>query len=337
MKAALLKCPNQIELINYSLPKIKPDELLIKVDTCGLCGTDYHIFRGEAKSKIPVIPGHEYTGTVIEKGTAVSEFQIDDHVVIDPNISCGNCFYCRTGKIQFCTNLKALGVTQNGGFAEYSAVPSSQTYLIPKNLSFRVAAFTEPLSCCVHGIDQAAIKHGESVVIIGAGTIGLLMLQLASLGGSGKVIIVEPVESKRNLAMKLGADFCLDPDSQNITEEIQSLTSGGADVVIECAGSPVTVALSLQLLKRGGRVVIFGLAPKNESVNVNLQDFFLKELTIKGSLLNPFTFSRAIELLASNKINVEVFNPVQAKLEDLKDLLSQPKNLSVTKYQITLN
>lgn len=337
MKAAIFNGPGLLGIEEYPLQKISNNEILIKIEMCGLCGTDFHIFSGQALSKPPLIPGHEFVGIVSERGANVKNIEIGDHVAIDPNIYCGKCYYCRTGQIQFCSNLKALGVTRNGGFAEYSVVPESQVYVIPKNFSPRIASFAEPLSCCVHGIDQASIKHGESVAIVGAGTIGLLMLQLSRIAGAGKIIVLEPVESKRKLAKKLGADYCFDPNSSNTMQEIMSVTSGGADVVIECVGSQGAAELSLQIPKRGGRIVIFGLSEKHDFININLQDLFLRELTIKGSLLNPFTFSRALELLIFHKINVEILNPVETTMERLADILSQPRKFSVTKYQITPN
>ena len=335
MRAAIYKGPRNLVVEEYTLNTVGPDELIIKVEVCGLCGTDYHIFSGQAPAKPPVVPGHEYTGVVVEKGSKVENFNSGDHVSVDPNIYCGKCYYCRTGNIQFCTDLKALGVTLNGGFAEYSIIPSSQAYLIPKDFPLSFASFAEPLSCCVHGIDKAAIRQGETVVILGAGAIGLLMLQLSEIAGAGKTIVLEPVESKRKLAEKLGADFCFDPNTEESIKNILEITSGGADVVIECVGSHEAAELSLMLPKRGGRIIIFGLSEKQDSVNINLQYLFSKELTIRGSLLNPFTFSRSVELLISGKIDVASFSTATATIDDLNKILVNPRDYSVTKYQIT--
>ncbi len=337
MRAAILNEPFKLEIKEFDLPKPGRNEIAIEVKLCGLCGTDYHIYKGESYSKPPLIPGHEFVGTIVEKGDLVTSLNIGDNVAIDPNIYCGECQYCREGKINFCSNLKALGVSLNGGFAEYSIVPSSQAYILPKDFSFESAAFAEPLSCCVRGIDQAEIKHGESVAIVGGGTIGLLMLQLVKISGASKIILIEPIEEKRKIAKRLGADFVFDPNSSESLKEIRDLTYGGPDVVIECAGNSSAVNTAVSLPKRGGRVIIFGLSPKKESVNINLQDFFLKELSIKGSLLNPFTFSRSIELLTSYKINPINLNPKVFALENLEEILSKPRNESVIKYHIKPN
>jgi len=337
MKAAIFKGPYELLVDEYNLPKLDKKQVLIKVDVCGLCGTDFHIYSGEAPSNPPVIPGHEYVGTVADKDSSVEGLSVGDHVAIDPNIYCGECYYCRHGKINLCTGLKALGVTLNGGFAEYSIVPSSQVYLLPKQLPFNSAAFAEPLSCCVHGMDQAAIKLGESVCIIGGGTIGLMMLQLIKIAGAGKIILIEPIKSKRETAAKLGADYTFDPNSEEMYTQVSDLTSGGPDVVIECVGKSEAANLALQLTKKGGRIIVFGLSEKKDTMTINLQNFFHKELEIKGSLLNPFTFARSIELLSTKKVNVETFNPVQFKLENLSNILKSPRDFSVIKYQVSPN
>ncbi len=337
MRAAIFSGPKDLLIKNFNIPKPGEHEILLEVDRCGLCGTDFHIFSGHAPSKPPMIPGHEYVGIVRETGTSVKSLKPGDHVAVDPNIYCGHCQYCRTGKIQFCENLKALGVTLNGGFAENSLLPESQAYKIPDDFSFAAAAFAEPLSCCVHGMDQAGVKHGESVAIVGGGTIGLLMLQLVKISGAGKIIVIEPVERKRNTALTLGADYVFDPDSKTTRDEITELTSGGPDVVIECVGNSSAAGLAFSIPKKGGRVVIFGLSKADDILKINLQKLFHKELTVKSSLLNPFTFSRAVELLVTGKVETGHFNPVISNLEGINKILTEPRDFSVIKYQITPN
>lgn len=337
MRAAIFGGPNDLLIKDYTLSKPGDDQILLEVERCGLCGTDFHIFKGHAPSNPPMIPGHEYVGIVRETGSSVKDVKPGDHVAVDPNIYCGKCKYCRTGNVQFCENLKALGVTLNGGFAQYSLVPAGQVYLLPNDFSFASAAFAEPLSCCVHGMDQAAVKHGESVAIVGGGTIGLLMLQLVKISGAGKIILLEPVEFKRKKAYELGADYVFDPYAKGALDEITELTSGGPDVVIECVGNSAAAELSLSLPKKGGRTVIFGLSSSHDKVTINLQEMFHRELTIKSSLLNPFTFSRSIELLITGKIDTGLFNPVISNLEGINKILSEPRDFSVIKYQITPN
>ncbi|MFQ5604165.1 MAG: zinc-dependent alcohol dehydrogenase family protein [bacterium] len=337
MQAVVFNKPFEMALTDYPLRNLQPQEICVQIEACGVCGTDHHIYAGEAPASPPVILGHEFVGRVVETGASVVDFKSDDHVAIDPNIPCRTCSFCRAGKIHLCTNLKALGVNLNGGFAEYAIVPAGQAYGLPDDFPAETAAFAEPLSCCLHGIQQAAINTGDAVAIVGGGTIGLLMLQLVRLAGAAMTLLMEPVAEKREIAAGLGADHVLDPASDALFEEVNEITNGGADVVIECAGNSKAVSCAVKLAKRGGRIVLFGLAGKSDCVNLNLQDFFHRELTLKGSLLNPFTFQTAIQLLTSNKISTEPLKVKPLELSQIADFFSQLKNSQILKYQIIPN
>jgi len=339
MQALLFNGPHEIEVGELMLPKLRSNELLIHVDGCGVCGTDFHIFKGEAPANAPVVLGHEYTGTIIESGSKLEKLNIGDFVAINPNIHCGYCPYCRAGKINLCENLKALGVTINGGMSKHSVVPVTQAHLLPKNFPFSKSIFAEPVSCCIHGINQADIIPGEQVVIIGAGTIGLIMLQLAQLRGASKVILLDPLEAKRKMAKKLNADFVLNSSEINITEKIIEITSGGADTVIECVGNQAAAESAMRFAGKGGKVLIFGLANNSAAITVYLQSFFHKELTLKSSLLNPNTFQSSVNLIVNNKINVEIFNPypVPLKQEKIQDLFNGLLDETAIKFMVTPN
>jgi 2-desacetyl-2-hydroxyethyl bacteriochlorophyllide A dehydrogenase len=338
MQAAILKKPYDLEIVDYPLSKLSEKELRIQVEACGLCGTDLHIYAGEAPASPPVILGHEYVGKIVEKGAQVFDFEIGDKVAVDPNIHCGFCSFCRKGEVHLCNTLKALGVNKHGGFAEFSVVPASQAYLLPKEFPGKWAAFAEPLSCCLRGIQRASINPGDSVTIVGGGTIGLLMLQLARLEGSAKTLLLEPIPEKRHIAKQLSADYVLNPNSgEGVLKQVNDITAGGADVVIECVGSREAAELSVKLAKRGGTVIIFGLAAKSSTLRISLHDLFHRELTIKGSLLNPFTFQTAVDLLVSKRIQVEPLNPVSVSLSNISALISKPRNSSVVKYQVLPN
>ncbi len=333
MHALQLRAHKHLEIIDYPLTKLKNGEVLVQVKAAGICGTDFHLFDGSAKVDLPVIIGHEFSGIVIDKNFGVDFFENDDHVVVDPNIYCGKCFYCRNGKVNYCENLKALGVNINGGLAEYTIVPSSQVYRLPTSFSLNKAAYTEPLSCCLRGMDIIKIKHGETVVVLGGGTIGLLMVQLAQIAGASEIILLEPVDNKQKIGLTLGADYAFNPEQKKLFENISDLTYGGADVVVECVGNSAAVNLAFNLTKRGGRVLIFGLSPKNTTVEFNLQEAFYKELSISTSLLNPFTFQRAVDLLVSEKIDVEKFSTKELDLSDTKNLFYSGRDNNVIKYQ----
>jgi 2-desacetyl-2-hydroxyethyl bacteriochlorophyllide A dehydrogenase len=330
MQAVLFNGPGKLDIIDFNPGEPGSNELLVKVGACGVCGTDFHIYKGENPASIPVIIGHEFTGEVIKTGSGVKNFIKGDRVAIDPNIPCYECDYCRSGKINLCRNLKALGVTINGGFASYSIVPSTQAYLLPPGFPFEIAAFAEPLSCCIHGINQAAIKLNDTVAIVGAGTIGLLMLQLAKLNGAGEVIVYEKIDARKEVVLSLGADLFINPSGKDPGKMAL------ADVVIECVGTAETGELALQVTKDGGRLVIFGKASPEDFIKLHLQDFFLRELTITASLLNPFTFKTAVDLLVSEKIKTDLISIGKINLSRpmINKLFKEPRDGSVIKYMI---
>lgn len=339
MLAALFDNIKNVRVIEQKIPKPETGSLLIQVRACGVCGTDFHIFEGKAPASFPVIPGHEYTGIVVDKSPEIKKFNVGDKIAVNPNIHCGYCQYCQKGKINLCENLKALGVTMNGGFSDYSVVPVSQAYFIPSEVQDEVAAFSEPLSCCIHGIDQADIQLGNSVAIIGAGPIGLLMLQLARLKGAGVITVIDPIAEKRRLAAKLNSSYTLDPFDPVFGEKINDISKDGFDIVIECAGNPASAETALNSAKKGGRIVIFGLASSEHFIKVYLQSFFHRELTIKSSLLNPFTFASAVDLLISGKIRVDILNtkPVPLIQDLVSDLFIKERDPYVLKYIIKPN
>lgn len=338
MKALLFNAPGNIEVKEIDVPILEENELLVKIEGCGVCGTDFHIFNGEAPSTSPVVLGHEFTGTVVDFNGHLP-FKKTDRVVVDPNIYCGYCQYCRKGKINFCQNLKALGVTLNGGMSQYTVVPASQAYLIPNDLDYKKAIFAEPVSCCIHGINQAGILPGDKVAITGSGTIGLIMLQLAKLRGAIEVTSIDPLQSKRNLAKELSADFQLNPNDSEFIEHYMDISHGGADVVIECVGNATAVNTSLSIAKKGATVVIFGLASPKAFINLYLQSFFHKEISLKSSLLNPFTFQAAVDLLASDSLKMDLLKPdsVYLNQEELLRMFQNPVNERTIKYMITPN
>lgn len=304
MKSVVFTQPGVVKVEERGKPTIGPQDILVKVHACGICGTDVHILRGEHIVKFPVVPGHEFSGEITEVGSDVDNLQVGDRVTIDPNIVDGTCYFCRRGYPHLCENLTAIGVNYDGGFAEYCAVPASQAYRIPDCLSLDEAALAEPLACCMHGADQANICSGSTVVILGAGSAGLLLTQLARISGAGHVIVSEPDADRRRLAMHLGADTVLDPQTQDIITEVFRITQVGADVVIESAGRSETSALAVRLARRGGTFLQFGMVTPGKSIDISPYDIYYRELTIVGSFVNPFTHARAIELLASKRIDV---------------------------------
>lgn len=321
MKAALFEKPHHLSVVQRPLRPLGKKEVLVRVQSCGVCGTDVHIVAGESRSTPPVILGHEYSGTVEDIGTDVQRFSPGDAVAVDPNISCGTCFFCRRGEVHLCTRLRALGVDIDGGMAEFCIVPEQQLYKLPAGFFPGASAFIEPVSCVLHGIDRAKIKVGDTVVIIGGGTIGLMMLQLCRAAGAAVTIVVEPLEQKRKIARALGATHLLDPRENDIRNAVMDLTTVGADIVIECAGKITTTEEALHLARRGGTVEFFGVCPIGQTFSIEPNLVFFKELTIIGSYVNPLTFERAIKALASGIITVDQFPVNRFPLDEVHEAI----------------
>lgn len=309
MKANYFIGGGKFELREDPTPRIGPDDVLVKVAACGICGTDVHIFHGDkgsAEVNPPVVLGHELSGTVVKTGENVKTLQEGDHVSVDPNSYCGKCHYCQIGKKQLCSALYAVGVNRNGGFEEYCAVPEKQCYRLAPEIPLKYGAMAEPLACCIHGIDRAGIRVGDTVCVIGGGAIGQMMVQLAKLSGASCVILSEPVAMRREIGLKLGADYAVDPFRDDIPEAIRGFTGQpGTDVVIECVGNTKAVSQAFEAAKRGTTVLLFSVPAAGTYHELSLEDVYRKELTIVGSLINPDTHGRAVELINRGKVRLE--------------------------------
>ncbi|OQX88026.1 alcohol dehydrogenase [candidate division KSB1 bacterium 4484_87] len=328
MKAAVFYGPGDVRIENKPVARIASEEILIKVHACGVCGTDVHIFegaKGSAEVNPPVVLGHEFSGEIIETGSLATRFHIGDRVTIDPNIFCGKCRFCQRGQVHLCENLKAIGVTQDGGFAELVAVPEKQAHKLPDSVSLEAGAMVEPIACCLHGIDLAGIQTGDTVLIVGGGTIGMIMLQLAQLAGAARIFLSEPDAKKRMLAKEMGADEVVDPQENSVPELIREMSGGGVNVAIECVGSKATVNDAIDSCDRGGRVMLFGLAAPDCEVSIHPFDIFQRELTIRSSFVNPFTHARAIELLAAERLKIAPLVSQNMPLEKLNEVLADAK------------
>lgn len=321
MKAAVLEGIEKLLVKDVPQPKPKDNEVLIKVNCCGICGTDLKLYKGDYTAKIPVTLGHEFVGEVVEVGKKVKNLKVGDRVVPDPNESCGACNWCRSAQPCFCSNLAAYGVLRDGGFAEYAVCAEKGTYKIPQGLDDETASFTEPVSCAVHCLDKAAIKPGETVAIIGAGIMGQIFTQMLKNSGVSKLMVISRSEWKLDLAKKFGATYAIKSESPSqVKEEVFNITKGlGVEVVIEAVGKTETVEESFSLVKKGGRILIFGFCAEGKEAKFIPFDVLSKELTILGSWVNPYTFPRALEILASGKIDTKPLISLRPKLENILD------------------
>lgn len=298
-----------IETRPLVLPEPGEGQVLVKVSACGVCGTDVHIYhggKGSAEVVPPVILGHEFSGHIVKLGSGVTGLEEGQLITVDPNIYCGKCRPCRQGQKQMCHHMRAVGVNMDGGFADYCLVPYAQCVPVPEGTDPELAALAEPLACCLHGIDRVGIRPGENVLVIGGGTIGQIMLQLARLAGAAKVVLSEPVEIRRELAVRLGADAAIDPLREDLPQRLSELLSrDGADVVIECVGNPRTSAQAIDAAAGCGRVMLFGVPNPDAVLQTKMHPIFQKELTIMGSFVNPDTHSRAVALLSSGQLKLK--------------------------------
>lgn len=338
MKGAVFYGKHDLRVEETDMPKVGPEDVLIQVKACGVCGTDVHIYEGDkgaADVTPPTILGHEFSGVVAEAGAEVTNYKVGDRVCIDPNCYCGKCDFCRNGIAHFCTDMIGYGTTVNGGFAEYCSVNQRQVYKLGDNTSFEQGAMTEPVACCLHGVDMCNIKPGSSVVVIGGGMIGLLMLQLAKLAGAARIALLEPVESKRQVAKELGADICIDPIKEDIKKALKAAGMEWVNTVIECVGRTSTIEQAIDIVGNKGTVMMFGLTKPDDTVAVKPFQIFQKEIELKASFINPYTQARALELIDAGKLDVSSMVYAVESLEKLPLILSNPELRANGKYIIS--
>ena len=324
MKAAVFNKKHDITVTDVPMPLVGPDDVLIKVMACGICGTDVHIYNGEegaAATTPPCILGHEFSGIVEKTGANVTSLSIGDRVSVDPNNTCGECANCKQGKAHYCLNMTGYGTTADGGFAEYCVVHHKQAYPIG-DMPFELGAMAEPVACCLHGIDLCNIRPGSHVLVIGGGTIGLIMLQLAKISGAAKVVLSEPIKAKHKIAEKLGADIVIDPISQDIPSVLAENSITNLDTVIECVGMRRTMLDAIAYAGICSTVMLFGLGAPSDEIPLKPFDLFKREISLKASYINPYTQRRALDLIASGRIDIASLIDRTVGLEELSDVLA---------------
>lgn len=326
MQAIRLENIGSLVLRDVPVPVAGPGEIVVRVLAAGVCGSDRHMYKGEYPTSRPVTLGHEFCGTVEALGPGVAHVAAGDLVTIDPNIACDVCPACQEGRPNLCAHLAAIGVSRDGGFAHFVAVPERQAHILPPGLDPALGAFCEPLACCLHALDIARIRPGDSVVVLGGGVIGLLMVQLAGLARASEIILVTRQRTRRDLALRLGATLAIDPRSQDAVALVRAKTRGGAAVALECAGVPETLRDGLRMLRRGGALVLFGVTPAGVEVPVVPFELLVNEIRLEAAYLNPHTHGRAAAMVGTGVLDLDSLITHRVGLSDLTNIISaQPK------------
>lgn len=320
MKALLLSEYRRLEIADLPVPRPGPDELLVRVAACGICGSDVHGYDGSSGRRIPpLVMGHEAAGIVAEAGTGVSNFKSGDRVTFDSTVYCGECANCRRGDMNLCDNRQVLGVScgdyrRAGAFAEFVVVPARIAYKLPENLSFEEAALLEAVAVAMHAVSLVPIKRESTALVLGAGAIGLLVQQALRAAGCGQVFVADLDRSRLELSEKLGATRALQSGPQ-LAQQITELTGGiGVDLAVEAVGINATVAAAIDNVRKGGNVVLVGnVTPE---VTIHLQKVVSRQLRLQGSCASCGEYPRAIELMSKREIRVKPLITALAPLED---------------------
>jgi len=339
MRAVIIDAPGIIRVDNVPDPTPRPDEVLVRVGACGICGTDLHIIDGDSPlARYPIIPGHEFAGEVVAVGSDVAQrygkenITVGSRIAVEPNLYCGYCDSCRTGHENLCLNYAALGVTTNGAVAQYVTVPVAKAYALPDNMSFREGALIEPVSCAVHGMHILNPRSGDTFLIVGAGTMGVLLLQLAVRGGASRVAMVDVNAQRLALAEQLGPTRTYSDIKQALKDEPL-----GFNCVIDATGVAPVIENAFMAVKRGGKLLIFGVASNEARISLSPFRIYNDEITIIGSMAVLFSFQAALDLISSGVINTEAMLTKALPLQDFLEALDMVRYGKGVKTQILPN
>lgn len=308
MKALTLTAYNQFELLETPRPEISDDDVLVRIQACGICGSDIHGADGSSGRRIPpIVMGHEASGEIAAVGAKVTDWKVGQRVAFDSMLFCGECDSCQDGRTNLCPERRVIGVScddyrQDGAFAEFVCLPARCLFAIPESMSYEEAAFGEPVAVALHAVRQVNITGGETVLVIGAGLIGLLVLQALKAAGAARVFVTDLDKARLELGKKLGADDAWTPDTTH--QDIMDATDGkGADVVMEVVGIEPTIQQAIQCVRNGGAVGCVGnLAPQ---VQLPLQQIVTREITLFGSCASSGEYADALAAVADGSIQVQ--------------------------------
>jgi threonine dehydrogenase-like Zn-dependent dehydrogenase len=321
MKAAVFEAVKTVRVKEVPIPEIGDDDVLIKVKNTGICGTDWSIYNGwYSADKLPMIPGHEFSGIVAKAGKNVKKHKEGDRVTADINMSCGTCYYCQQGDQLLCNDFTQLGIHTDGTFAEYVKAPAKLLHSLPDSLSFEEGAFIEPLSCCIHAAKAMNARIGGSVAVVGCG-LGVLHARMAVLRACAPVIIIGDNTKRLKIAKQMGADYTIDiREVADPVAEVKRLTDGrGVDYAIEAVGSTKTYEQAFAMLRKGGVLSAFGITGEQDLMQVRPFEFVLGEKKITGSCAGiGDDWPDAIALLANKRLDPKPLFSMKVPLEDLE-------------------
>lgn len=332
MKAVLYDAPRSFAVTEVPTPEAAPGEVRIKVDQVGVCGTDLHLHDGGFDAVFPMRPGHEVVGTVDGLGAGVTRFALGEQVTVNPNVHCGRCDYCLSGRLVLCQDGRGLGTSLPGFFAEQACVDEALVFSV-EGLDRDTAVFTEPAACAMHGLETLGLRPGASALVVGAGPTGLLLAQLIARGGASSVTVAGPTRFKLDTAAALGADSTVlidrdDPDGNIAALRAASPSGDGYDVVVEATGATAVGDICVPLTRNGGTVLVYGVTRADDVVRFSPYDVFRREITIKGSFAEMTSFGATIAALRSGRARTDGLITHRYPLEDygtaLEALASDP-------------
>lgn len=331
MKALVVEGPRRAEVKEVPVPVPAPGEVLIRVERTGICGTDVHIYKGEYVSTYPIIPGHEFSGTVVQLGEGVTRLNVGDRVTAEPNIHCGQCAYCLSHRGNHCDRWQAVGVTRNGAMAEYVAVPAGNVFKLPEEVNFAQGAFIEPLACVVHAMNRLQPAPGSRALLFGAGAMGQQLIQALARCGVSELAVVDISEKKLAMAEQWGATRTV--LSHNLAESgILSEFPRGFDVVVDATGIPKVIEQALTFLGPAGKYLQFGVTDKNAKIQFSPFDLFQRDWTIIGAMATNDTFLAALQWAKARRISIEPLITTVIALEEVPKLFADgagPDDLKV--------
>ena len=333
MRAVVYDRPEHFEVREVAVPEPGPGEVLLRVLVAGVCGTDLHLHGGEFGPTYPLTPGHEFVGEVVGLGDGVGPDLAGHRVVVDNTASCGRCVECRRARPAACLHLVAQGVNAPGGFAEFVVTDAARCFVVD-DLDPEVAVLAEPTACVVHGLDVLALAPGSDVLLFGAGPTGLILTSLLARSGAGRLTVAAPTAAKLALARSRGADETvqLDRDDPSAAHgRLRQLAPAGFDVVIDATGAPAVLGPTLGLTRTGGTVFVYGMTPETAQWPVSPYDIFRRELTIKGSFAQQFSFDRALTALRTGRVDPTGLVTRRYPLEQYADALAAVADSSVVK------